>query len=141
MRLFRNIFKLAIEEKIEHSDFKHNEILEEEEVQTGDMFTSKEHYLEFKAAFKAWASEKKWLATHHFLLYAILRGRDWTKGFAPDRFPKDHGSHKYKMRQAFYNIKSSFHQESLLEPFGGTITTGMLKRIRNELDTIQKQGD
>lgn len=111
--------------------------VQNEETQTGDMFTSKEHYLEFTAAFKAWAKAKKPLDSQHFLLYAILRNRDWTKGWT---LPENSGKlteHQYKLARAFNGIKSPYLQDYLLAPFDGTITTEMLARIRSELDNIR----
>lgn len=123
------------------ADTAENEETQIEEVQAGDMFTSKEHYLEFTAAFKAWAKAKKPLDTQHFLLYAILRSRDWTKGFTLPENPGKLIEHRYKKSAAFNSIKSPYSQDYLLAPFDGTITTEMLARVRDELDNIKAQGD
>ena len=49
-------------------------------VTPGDWFTSKEHYQEFTAAFKNWINRGGYADSSHFLLYAILRNKDWKKG-------------------------------------------------------------
>jgi hypothetical protein len=112
-----------------------------EETQTGDMFTSKEHYLEFTAAFKAWAKARKPLNSSHFLLYAILRNRDWTKGWTTPLKAGKLLENAYKRNQAFYAIKSPHFKNDLLAPFGETITQEMLERVRSELDEIRKEGE
>jgi len=112
-----------------------------EETQTGDMFTSKEHYLEFTAAFKAWAKARKPLDSQHFLLYAILRNRDWTKGWTTPENSGKLTEHQYKLARAFYSIKSPHTKDYLLAPFGETISQEMLERIRSELDEIKAKGE
>ena len=111
-------------------------------VTPGDWFTSKEHYLEFRAAFKAYASDentKYGLWPSHFVLYAILRNRDWKKGWT---FPTKTGKqveHRYKLSSAFNAIKSPYNEEYLLKPFDGTITTEMLMALRENLDEYRNQ--
>ena len=113
---------------------------ESNSVEMGDWFTSKEHYLEFKAAFKNWATERKYLTSSHFILYALLRNREWTKGWtAPN--PKSLGKvdqHHWKKIYAFHNIKTGYNETELLAPFDGTITTAMLKTIRENIEYIRK---
>ena len=109
-------------------------------VEPGEWFTSKEHYLEFRAAFKAYANDenKKYgLSPCHFVLYAILRNRDWKKGWT---YPSKAGKqveHQYKLSSAFSGIKSPYNEENLLKPFDGTITTEMLIAIRENLDELR----
>ena len=111
-------------------------------VTPGDWFTSKEHYLEFRAAFKAYANDenhKHELMPVHFIMYAILRNRDWRDGWT---FPTKTGKqveHRYKLSSAFNAIKSPYNEEYLLKPFDGTITTEMLMALRENLDEYRNQ--
>lgn len=125
------------------------EIIEEvQEVQApttsvtpGEWFTSKEHYLEFRAAFKAYANDdntKYCLSPCHFALYAILRNRDWKKGWTLPTKPGKQVEHKYKLSNVFNMIKSPYNEEHLLKPFDGTITTEMLIALRENLDDYRK---
>lgn len=106
-------------------------------VTPGDWFTSKEHYLEFKAAFKAYASDKNTkyaLSSSQILLYAILRNRDWKKGWTTPTNPGKLVEHRAKMASAFSMIKAPYCEEHLLKPFDGTITTEMLMALRENLE-------
>ncbi len=108
-----------------------------EAVTPGDWFTSKEHYLEFRAAFKKWINYGNWASSSHFILYAILRNRDWKDGWNCPKSPGKQIEHKYKKSSSFYIIKSGYQDGYLLKPFGGTITTAMLKALRENLDDIR----
>jgi len=105
---------------------------------TNEWFTSKDHYLEFRAAFKNWAKRGGQLDSCHFLLYSILRNRDWNKGWTTPTNPGKLTEHHYKIANAFYAIKSPHNERYLLAPFDGTITTEMLIEIRSQLDAIRK---
>jgi len=116
-------------------------------------FDSKEEYLQFRQAWKDFhkdgkhkkkpttdycggVSHKSELTCAHHLIYALLRGRDITKSFVPNR--KVHGQDPYF---AYYNArqKISFSlrmlenhsrgdmMAKLLLPFGGLVSTDMLE--------------
>ena len=136
MQFLNNLLNRATEETVieavaqEETTAPHN-------VEAGEWFTSKEHYLEFTAAFKKSAQDKN-LTSAHFLLYAILRNRDWNKGWT---LPTNKGKqieHGYKKSNAFYQLKSPAGERHLLAPFDGTITTEMLMAIRENLDKIRE---
>jgi len=111
---------------------------ETETVTVGDWFTSKEHYLEFIAEFKKSANDPKvYLSSTHFLLYAILRNKDWKKGWTTPLKPGKKVEHSVKLSGAFNNIKSPYREDWLLKPFGGTITTDMLMTLRENLQDIR----
>ncbi len=144
MSFISNLFKTKIPVRITSvTKLEAPEILQEESINAvilGDWFTSKEHYLEFKAAFKKWATERKYLNSSHFILYALLRNRQWLEGWtAPN--PKSLGKvdqHYWKKIYAFTNIKSGYNETELLAPFDGTITTAMLKTIRENIEYLRK---
>ena len=116
------------------------EIQEDESttVTPGDWFTSKEHYLEFRAAFKSWIKRGERTYASHFLLYAFLRNRDWKKGWTYPTKPGKQLEHNYKRSAAFQQIKSTYNESNLLAPFDGTITTAMLKALRENLENIRE---
>lgn len=106
-------------------------------VTVGEWFTSKEHYLEFKAAFKNWINRGARCDASHFLLYAILRNRDWKDGWTYPTIPGKQVEHEYKKSAAFNQLKSGYNEKYLLAPFDGTITTAMLKALRENLADIR----
>jgi len=116
------------------------------------LFTSKEQYLQFVEAFKK-ASKEKNLTTEHFMLYAILRNKDWRKGFATitnhNKLTcsgmKPNGTlHHYLMvmrsrcqdAKNMEVMKEGWAKElakkinsDLVRPFGGFITLQMLEKL------------
>lgn len=110
-------------------------------VTPGEWFTSKEHYLEFRAAFKKYASDKNnkyGLRPVHFIIYAILRNRDWRDGWTIPEHPGKKMENRAKLSEAFNAIKSPWSEEHVLKPFDGTITTEMLIALRENLDEYRK---
>jgi hypothetical protein len=110
-------------------------------VTPGEWFTSKEHYLEFRAAFKKYASDKNnkyGLRPVHFIIYAILRNRDWRDGWTIPEHPGKKIENRAKLSEAFNAIKSPWSEEHVLKPFDGTITTEMLIALRENLDEYRK---
>jgi len=104
----------------------------------GDWFTSKEHYLEFIAAFKKSANDPEiHLNATHFLIYAILRNKDWREGWTVPKKPNKLEHYKGKMSTAFGIIKLPHMEQWLLSPFEGTITTEMLMTLRENLQDIR----
>jgi len=120
-----------------------------------NFFESKAHYLAFRGAWKNYINAGKakkvgktyWdgtpyrasnLTCAHHLIYALLRGRDITKGFTPNH--KVHGQDPYF---AFIDAKNDItvalrfaekfdkpeRLASLLEPFNETITVDTLASI------------
>src|SRR5258708_6355585 len=72
-------------------------------------------------------------ATHH-LLYAILLGRDWRKGFTciSNRRKLDNGAfHGWMMFRAVAALHKSSTEAELLAPFDGLVTPAMLEYIRH----------
>ena len=108
-------------------------------VTPGEWFTSKEHYLEFRTAFKKFLNDGGNASAGHFLLYAILRNRDWKKGWTYPLHPGKQVEHRAKLSQAFDMIKSTWMEKHLLAPFDGTITTEMLMALRENLDEYRDQ--
>jgi len=103
----------------------------------GEWFTSKEHYLEFTAAFKK-AAQLRNLSSSHFALYAILRNRDWKKGWTYPKNPGKQVEHIYKKSLCKREIQRPSNEGPLLQPFDGTITTEMLMTIRENLEELMK---
>ena len=115
-----------------------NEVTLPTTIGPGNWFTSKEHYLEFCAAFQKFLNEGGVAGPEHFLLYAILRNRDWKKGWTYPLNPGKQVEHEYKKKAAFAYITHAWYETRLLHPFDGTITTEMLIAIRAHLKEIQE---
>ena len=79
---------------------------------------------------------RRGLRPEHFLLYQVLRGKDWRKSFAPITNTKkleNGGFWAWGRLRALVAVHSSFSQEMLLQPFGGIITAEMLTQVRKRL--------
>ena len=106
----------------------------------GEWFTSKEHYLDFRAAFKKYVNsdDKYALQPVHFIIYAILRNRDWRDGWTIPQHPGKKIENQAKLSSAWQMIKSPWCENLILKPFDGTITTEMLIALRENLDEYRK---
>ncbi len=74
-------------------------------------------------------------AVHH-LLYLALTGKDWRKGFtlATNQRKLANGAYEgWEMFRALARLHSPFHQELVLAPFAGIITSDMLQNLRTVL--------
>ena len=129
MKFISNLLNSTTEEVVQDESI---------EVTPGEWFTSKEHYLEFRTAFKNWINRDAECDASHFLLYAILRNRDWKDGWTYPKNPGKQVEHEYKKSAAFSKIKSGYNEKYLLAPFDGTITTAMLKALRDNMEYIKK---
>lgn len=126
-------------------------------------FRDKEHYLEFRQAWKNYHKEGKhrtqpkedhYGATHkvsdlrcvHHFIYALLRGRDLSKIFAPITEHKLGGGQRYR---AFYAAKRTLRWYStmrdkergafLFAPFGNTLTDDMLAMLGEDISDMQME--
>ena len=73
----------------------------------------------------------KQLKAEHHLLYAVLRGKDWRKGFteATNQRKLDNGYRPdYAIREALYRFRN--YDQSLLKPFEGIIDKKGLDEAR-----------
>jgi hypothetical protein len=73
------------------------------------------------------------LAAQHHLLYAILLGKDWRKGFTPisNRRKLDNGAYyAWRLFGALAALHLSSTQAELLAPFDGLVTPRMLEQVR-----------
>lgn len=90
------------------------------------VFETKEQYLEMRNHFRKWYNtdeNRKQLDAASFALYALLRGKDWRKCFAPntsDRTIED--IERY--------IKKTKYAYMYLAPFGSTVTEEMIGSLR-----------
>lgn len=89
------------------------------------IFESKEQYLTFIENWKKAANDKEGdkLTFQHFILYALLRGKDWKKCLS------EHSTEDTKYLAAEYAETMPYKYLSLW-PFGGTITESMLEAAR-----------
>src|SRR5258708_30846044 len=79
------------------------------------------------------SSRKHELTAAHHLLYAILLGRDWRKGFTciTNRRKLDNGAfHGWMMFRAVAALHKPSYEAELLAPFDGLVTPKMLHYIR-----------
>ena len=118
--------------------FEKEAVQAESPVIYGEWFTSKEHYLEFIAAWKNWVNRGGYISSSHIILYALLRNRDWNAGWTDPKNPGKITEQHWKKWYAFQSIKMAHNERALLAPFDGTITTEMLMTIRENLSYIRK---
>lgn len=130
------------------------------------VFTDKEHYLKFRETWKQLinSEEKHNLSARYHLLYAILRNKDWRKGFtsatnknklANGRTPDDTLISTLRSLNWLIDVANgSFEKNtvppsdyqkrflvSFLEIFKGTITSEMLKGLRPFIPTANDYAD
>jgi hypothetical protein len=137
--------------------------LEVNETQTEEhsFFTSKEHYLAFRDAWKQYHADGKHkketytdyqggickcpseLTSDHHLVYNALRKRDLSKSFTPITSEGKLNAFNGKPYAAFYAAKGRIsacikynRTDWLKEPFGGTVTDDMLKELNEALESI-----
>lgn len=85
------------------------------------------------------SEEKHELAAAHHLLYLVLLGKDWRKGFTPPTNARQLANgafYNWAMFKALALFHSSHHQTWLLEPFAGLITPDMLAYIRTRVPKV-----
>ena len=86
---------------------------------------------------KLWSrlmQERTPLGAEHHLLYAVMRGKDWRKGFtAAINKKKLENGYRPAVLTAFTCITSSYRDERLLLPFDGILTKEGLIRLRHLL--------
>ena len=73
------------------------------------------------------------LRAEHHILYQVLLGRDWRRGFTPPtnlRKLLNGAFHGWSLWQALARLHSEWHAAQLLEPFGGLVTPDMLNDAR-----------
>jgi len=115
---------------------------------TNSIFKSKEHYLAFRAAWAAAVNNKDKTQrprAEHFVLYNILRGKSYDRGFTPTTNTKKLQNGAVINQGLYYpiscylrvikrisegtKITEDLSKYDALKPFGDTITLEMLKRI------------
>jgi len=113
-----------------------NKVTNKEEAITpvipGNWFTSKEHYLEYRAAFSKYTIKND-VNSSHLILHATFRNRDWLKGWTVPTNPNKLIEHEAKKKLAMYVIASSYSDNYLLAPFDGTVTTEMFVALKAHL--------
>lgn len=96
----------------------------------------------YEALCNRWAEvfnsdEKHQLRASHFLLYAVLRGKDWRKAFSTPSNPnKLNNLNDFALGQALYEVSSTYYEPSLLAPFGGLVTKEMMAEVRKLLRPV-----
>ena len=73
------------------------------------------------------------LAAEHHLLYLVLIGKDWRTGFTPITNPCKLANGAFMGWSPFRALSvlhSPWHEQSLLAPFNGHVTSTMLAQLR-----------
>lgn len=98
------------------------------------VFETKEQYEQFISEWKTWikSEQKHNTECYHFMLYAMLRGRDWRKCITPPSNPnKLVGVEKWRTLRTNLNIiHNEWYNAELLAPFASAVTPEMLKTLR-----------
>jgi hypothetical protein len=105
---------------------------------TAKLFANPDSYLALRKHWSALvnSSRKHELSAAHHTLYLALRGKDWRKAFTPitNRRKLENGAlYDWGLFRAFGILHSKWHEEKLLAPFDGLVTTEMLQFIRTLL--------
>jgi (p)ppGpp synthase/HD superfamily hydrolase len=98
-----------------------------------EVFKDREAYLQFIKNWKQVTKTDVKLRAEHYLLYAILRNKDWRKCFTPckNSVKLNNGAKPHDAAfKAMYEIFSNFQIEKLLSPFKDTLTKEMLVKVR-----------
>ncbi len=125
-------------------------------------FNDKEHYLQFKAAWKKAVNSPKtkskletteaysggtcvvrrkgWITATHHLIYNLLRGYDASRGFTPvtnkNKLTNDayinHG-----LYEAYWYARYYASRDEFLKPFDGTVTKEMMSRLVEAMPEIK----
>ena len=77
------------------------------------------------------------LSAAHYLLYAVLRGRNWHNGFTnPTNTNKVHNGYRPHSIRALQEVRNKCYNKWLLEPFAGLVTEEALDRVRELLPIV-----
>jgi hypothetical protein len=82
------------------------------------------------------SSQKDELSAAHHLLYLVLLGKDWRKSFTPPTNPRKLANgafYGWKLFHAWEQLHLQGHENWLLAPFAGLVTTEMLAGARKLL--------
>jgi hypothetical protein len=138
------------------------EVQETPEVQRHSFFDSKEHYLQFKAAWKKYISDGHHLCgtytdnqggtckyasnltTIHHLIYNGLRKRDLRKSFCPITKPQKlklaggdpYAAFNYARNMLRYYARRG-STSAISDVFGDTVTTSMLSELSESLEDVK----
>lgn len=89
------------------------------------LFETKEKYLDFVEAYKAYANNNS-VDSRQLALYSILRGRDWTKGWTTPSKEGKLQEHKFKKFNCIHPISRISevpqYYPNLLKPFKDTVS-------------------
>ena len=108
---------------------------------TSTFYKDADGYAQLQARWSELMQDKeacKGLRTEHHLLYAILRGKDWRKGFSPDTNANllANGANPYDaMKKAVAWVRTSYvpSQKALIAPFGDILVDDVFDRIHGLL--------
>ena len=95
------------------------------------LFESKEKYLEFKTNWKKVTNDAEGpkLTLEHFILYQMIRGKNWKTCLAPT-------SKESTIDSATYTAEKCNPKYLSLWPFGDTISESMIIEARNRMENI-----
>lgn len=99
---------------------------------TARFFRTEAGFTELRKRWSVLVSEDKPLGPAHHLLYAILRGKDWRRGFAPctNRRKLDNGIRRWTgATRAIVALHNAAREEANLAPFDGLLAEDALAVI------------
>jgi len=117
--------KKTLSRKVTATFFKPNPLLDSEAL-----------YDRFSRWWSAITNDKqvnKSLTATHFLLAAVLRGKNWQKGFVQvtNRTKLENGMlPSFSANRALRILNSAYCEASVLAPFGGIVDHEMLEQVR-----------
>jgi hypothetical protein len=108
---------------------------------SSQLFHNTAHYQAFRQHWRMLlASPRKHeLHAHHHLLYCMLLGRDWRRGFTPIRHPRklaNGGFYNWSLVHAVRMLRYWQATAAVLAPFDGLVTPEMLELLRPMLPNL-----
>lgn len=108
---------------------------------TANFFARESGFSDIASAWRAHLADGNAVGCEHIALYAILRGKDWTKGFTPVTNPRKlsgglsaDGTKLWALgritRTTFDPIRQAASDNHLLEPFGDALSPDALRLVR-----------
>ena len=91
-------------------------------METPFLFDTKEQFFAMIDSFKRFFQQRT-ATTDNFALYALLRGKDWRSGLAPN-------TNEHLVSSLHFNLAQRDPKFLDLKPFGGAVTAEHIERVR-----------
>ena len=105
---------------------------------TAKFFSTEQDYVAFRKHWATIVNDKNVeLTSSHHLLYLVLSGKDWRKGFTlPTNKNKLDNGYQPGITRAMETLFSKYREPGLLAPFGKLVTHEALVEARKLVNTL-----